>query len=227
MHILIVEDELTTAEYLRQGFEESGFAVAVAHRGDDAVMIASSTELDLIILDLMIPGLDGMGVCRSLRAKKSRIPILMLTARDGVEDRIRGLDAGADDYLVKPFSFQELKARTRALLRRSAQAVGFETSMTIADLSIDTRTKAVERAGMSVKLTAKETAILECLLRDKERIFTRVQISDHVWGMDAPSESNVIDVYIRNLRRKIDDPFDRKLIQTVKGLGYRISEKQP
>lgn len=226
MHLLLVEDERKTAEYLRQGLTEAGYVVEVAHDGDEAVTWSTVAEFDLIILDIMLPRQDGFSVCRVLRRRKSPVPILMLTARDSVEDRITGLDAGADDYLVKPFVFQELEARVRALLRRTSQN-GLSPVVTVADLSFDTRTKGLERGGVSVELTAKETAILECLIRDKERIFTREQIAEHVWGMDSPTESNVIDVYIRNLRRKIDDGTPRKLIQTVKGLGYRISEKLP
>jgi len=224
MHILLVEDEYKTAEYLKRGLEESDYAVEVAYAGDEALAMVEVSEFDLIILDVMLPGGDGLAVCRALRKRKFPTPILMLTARDGVEDRITGLDAGADDYLVKPFVFKELEARMRALLRRTAQS-GLSPVITVGDLSFDAKTREVTRAGAAIGLTVKETAILECLVRDKERVFTREQIAEHVWGMDAPLGSNVVDVYIRNLRRKIDDASPRKLIQTVKGLGYRITEK--
>lgn len=222
MRILIVEDERKIAAYLKRGLEEQGYAVDAAFTGREALDWAASAPYDLIVLDILLPEMDGIAVCQALRKQGIRAPILMLTARDTVEDRVAGLDAGADDYLVKPFALKELLARLRALARRGADAPK-SPILTLADLSLDTSTHRVKRAAQSIELTAKEYAILECLLRANGRVLSRNMIAEHVWNYEVFNESNVVDVYIRNLRRKIDDAFPVKLIHTIRGAGYRLS----
>jgi heavy metal response regulator len=221
MRVLVVEDDLRIAEFIRKGLEEEGHAVDVAHDGDEALDWPAVVDFDAIVLDIMLPGRDGIEVCRILRTRGVRTPILMLTARDTVEDRVAGLDSGADDYLVKPFAFAELLARLRALMRREPVLLG--TTLEVADLSLDTATRQVSRAGQPVTLTNKEYALLEYLMRHPNQVLTRTMIAEHVWNFDFDTGTNVIDVHIRYLRRKIDDPHDLKLIQTVRGAGYRIS----
>jgi heavy metal response regulator len=221
MRVLVVEDDLRIAEFIRKGLEEEGHAVDVAHDGDEALDWPAVVDFDAIVLDIMLPGRDGIEVCRILRSRSVRTPILMLTARDTVEDRVAGLDSGADDYLVKPFAFAELLARLRALMRREPVLLG--TTLEVADLSLDTATRQVSRAGQPVTLTNKEYALLEYLMRHPNQVLTRTMIAEHVWNFDFDTGTNVIDVHIRYLRRKIDDPHDLKLIQTVRGAGYRIS----
>jgi two-component system, OmpR family, copper resistance phosphate regulon response regulator CusR len=225
MHVLIVEDQRRIAAYVKRGLEEEGYAVDVAADGREALDWALGVAFDVIVLDLLLPGLDGLTVCRELRKRGARTPILMLTARDGVDDRVAGLDAGADDYLVKPFALKELLARLRALTRR-ADDLPRVSALQIADLTLDTRTHRVERDGQRVSLTAKEMAVLECLMREPERVLSRTQIAEHVWNYDVFNHSNVVDVYIRNLRRKLDDGAGLKLIHTVRGAGYRLSTEQ-
>jgi DNA-binding response OmpR family regulator len=220
-----VEDERRIAAYVRRGLEEEGYAVDVAADGREALEWAGGVPFDVIVLDLLLPGVDGLTVCRELRARGARTPILMLTARDGVDDRVAGLDAGADDYLVKPFALKELMARLRALTRRSDDQPR-QSVLQMADLSLDMLTHRVERGGRRVALTAKEMAVLECLLREPERVLTRTQIAEHVWNYDVFNHSNVVDVYIRNLRRKLDDGAEMRLIHTVRGAGYRLSTEQ-
>lgn len=222
MHVLLVEDERKIAAYIKRGLEEQGYAVDVAYTGTEAVDWIMVSAFDLIVLDLMLPGVDGLSVCRELRARDIRTPVLMLTARDGIDDRVVGLDAGADDYLVKPFAIKELLARLRALARRSADQPA-SAVLQVADLTFDTRSFHVTRAGQVIELVAKEYAVLECLMRAPGQVLTREVIAEHVWSYDVYNRSNVVDVYIRNLRRKIDDPYDRKLIHTVRGLGYRLA----
>lgn len=223
MRVLIVEDQVKMTNYLKRALEEQGYAVDIAHTGREALEWAAVVEFDLIILDLMLPEIDGLTVCRRLRDNGTQTPILMLTARDTVDDRVVGLDAGADDYLVKPFELKELLARLRALARRQAANVSKSSTLKVADLSMDTRTRVVMRGDHLIELTAKEYAVLECLMRDPERVITRTEIAESVWNYDIFHQSNVVDVYIRNLRRKIDDPFELKLIDTVRGAGYRLS----
>lgn len=225
MHVLIVEDERRIAAYVKRGLEEEGYAVDVASSGREALDWASGVPFDAIILDLLLPEIDGLAVCRELRGRGVRTPILMLTARDAVDDRVAGLDAGADDYLAKPFAIRELLARLRALMRRACDRPQVSV-LRIADLTLDTLTHRVERGGRRIALTAKEMAILECLMREPERVLTRTQIAEHVWNYDVFNHSNVVDVYIRNLRRKLDDGFKQKLIHTVRGAGYRLSAEQ-
>ena len=222
MRVLVVEDERRIAAYVKRGLEEQGYAVDLAGTGREALDWAAVVEFDLIVLDILLPELDGLSVCRELRARRLQTPILMLTARDAVDDRVAGLDAGADDYLVKPFALKELLARLRALTRRSKDAPK-STQLQIADLVLDTLTHRARRGDRTIELTAKEFAVLECLMREPDRILTRTMIAEHVWNYDVFNQSNVVDVYIRNLRRKIDDPCDVKLIHTVRGAGYRLA----
>ena len=222
MRILLVEDEHKISAYVKRGLEESGYAVDAVFTGKEALDWAEAAPYDAIVLDILLPEMDGLTACRELRQRGDRTPILMLTARDTVDDRVAGLDAGADDYLVKPFALKELLARLRALTRRrSGQPKS--SVLAFANLSLDTRTHQVRRDERIIELAAKEYAVLECLLREPGRVLTRTQIAEHVWNYDTYNQSNVVDVYIRNLRRKIDDPFEQKLIQTVRGAGYRLA----
>lgn len=222
MRVLVVEDERNIATYVKRGLEEQGYAVDSAYDGREALEWANAVAFDLIILDVLMPELNGIEVCRELRTMGVRSPVLMLTARDQIDDRVAGLDAGADDYLVKPFALKELLARMRALGRRSGDAPK-SSVLQLADLTLDTTTHRVQRGGKAIELTAKEFSILNCLLREPGRVFTRTMIAEHVWNYDVFNQSNVVDVYIRNLRRKIDDPCDSKLIHTIRGTGYRLS----
>lgn len=225
MRVLVVEDERKILSYLKRGLEEQGYAVDTAFTGLEALDYADAAPYDVIILDILLPKMDGLTACREMRERGNRTPILMLTARDSVDDRVNGLDAGADDYLVKPFALKELLARLRAMSRRNAEQPKTST-LQIADLTLDTLTRRVKRGNKLIELTAKEYSVLECLLREPERVLTRTQIAEHVWNYDVFNQSNVVDVYIRNLRRKIDDDFDLKLIHTVRGAGYRLSSEQ-
>jgi heavy metal response regulator len=222
MRSLLVEDERRISAYVKRGLQEAGYAVDAVYSGREALDWTEAASYDIIILDILLPELDGISACRELRRRGDRTPVLMLTARDTVDDRVTGLDAGADDYLVKPFAMKELLARLRALSRRSSEQP--ESSvLQVADLTLDTRTHQVRRAGRRIEMTAKEYAVLECLLREPGRVLTRSVIAEHVWNYDTFNQSNVVDVYIRNLRRKVDDPFDKKLIRTLRGVGYSIS----
>lgn len=222
MRVLVVEDERKISTYLKRGLEEQGYAVDTAFTGREALDWVEIVSFDVMILDLMLPEIDGLTVCRQLRRDGSRVPILMLTARDTIDDRVTGLDAGADDYLVKPFALNELLARVRAMTRRANDAPKSRL-LQLADLILDPLTRRVKRGGTLIELTAKEYAVLECLLREPGRILTRTQIAEHVWNYDVYNQSNIVDVYIRNLRRKLDDPFSVKLIHTVRGAGYRLA----
>ncbi len=222
MRILIVEDERQIAAFLERGLKEEGYAIDVVYNGNDALDWAAAVEYDGIVLDVMLPGRDGFSVCRELRARGSKTPVLMLTARDTVDDRVAGLDIGADDYLVKPFAFKELVARLRAVTRRQTDTRSVE--LQVGDLTLNTLTHTAQRGERRIELTAKEYNLLEFLMRNPNRVLTRTQIAEHVWNLDFLSESNVVDVYIRYLRRKIDDEPDLKLIKTVRGSGYLISD---
>lgn len=222
MRVLVVEDEHKISAYLKRGLEEQGYAVDTTFTGREALAWAEAAPYDLILLDIMLPEMDGVTVCRELRKRGNRTPILMLTARDAIDDRVNGLDAGADDYLVKPFALKELLARLRAMSRRNPDSPK-QTVLQLADLVLDTLTRRVKRNGKNIELTSKEYAVLECLLREPERVLTRTQIAEHVWNYDVYNQSNVVDVYIKNLRRKIDDGFETKLIHTIRGAGYRLS----
>jgi heavy metal response regulator len=223
VRVLLVEDERKIADFIRRGLTEHGYAVDVAHDGEEALDWPAVADYDAIILDVMLPIRDGMDVCRTLRDRGVQTPILMLTARDAIEDRVEGLDSGADDYLVKPFAFAELLARLRALSRRQPVVLG--SRLEVGDLVLDPATREVFRSGTELELTAKEYAILEYLMRHPDQVLTRTMLAEHVWNYDFDSASNVIDVHIRNLRRKIDDAFDSELIQTVRGAGYRLSAR--
>ena len=225
MRVLVVEDEPRIADLIARGLSEQGYAVDVAADGYEAVYWAETGAFDAIVLDVMLPIRDGIEVCRTLRTGGVCTPILMLTARDAVEDRVLGLDSGADDYLVKPFAFAELLARLRALTRRETAVSG--NVLRVSDLSLDTATWKVERQGVALELTTKQSRLLEYLMRHPNRVLTRTMIAEHVWNYDFDNATNVIDVHIRNLRRKIDDPFPAKLIQTIRGAGYRISTRRP
>ena len=223
MRILLVEDERQIADFIVRGLAENGYSVDVAHDGEEALHWPEVAEFDIIILDVMLPSVDGVEVCRTLRRQGLRTAILMLTARDAVEDRVRGLDSGADDYLIKPFAFAELLARLRALSRREPVLLG--TELKVGDLVLDTTTRQVTRTGASVELTAKEFALLECLMRHPNQVLSRTVIAEHVWNYDFDNATNVIDVHVKNLRKKIDEGFEPKLIHTVRGVGYRISAR--
>ncbi|HNK63626.1 MAG TPA: response regulator transcription factor [Anaerolineales bacterium] len=226
MRILLVEDNQRLSDSLKRSLvNNGGYVVDTAYDGAEGEELAMVTEYDLIILDVMLPIKDGFEVCRSLRENNINIPILMLTARDALSDRVTGLDSGADDYLVKPFEIEELHARLRALLRR--ESPDKNTVLKIADLTLDPATHVVERAGQAVELTAREYALLEYLMRNSNRLVTRRMIENSLWSYESTVASNVVDVYIRRLRRKVDDPFEVKLIETIRGSGYRINRSKP
>ena len=225
MKILIVEDETKTGDYLRQGLAEAGFTADLVRNGVDGMHEALSGGHDLLILDVNLPGFDGWQVLKALRAAGRELPVLFLTARDQVEDRVRGLEEGADDYLVKPFAFSELLARVRTLLRRGKAREA--SCLRAADLEVDLLRRRVTRAGRRVELTAKEFALLELLLRRQGEILPRSLIASQVWDMNFDSDTNVIEVAVRRLRAKIDDDFEPKLIRTVRGMGYLLEEPEP
>jgi DNA-binding response OmpR family regulator len=222
MRVLLVEDEHKISSYIRRGLEEQGYAVDAVFTGREALDWTDTTTYDLILLDILLPGLDGLSVCRKLRERGNLAAIIMLTARDSIDDRVLGLDAGADDYLVKPFAIKELLARLRAVTRRCSE-IPRSTILTIADLNLDPAAHNVTRAGKSIELPAKEFSILEYLLSHVGHVLTRTMIAEHVWNYDSYNPSNVVDVYIRNLRRKVDDGYSPKLIHTVRNVGYRLS----
>lgn len=221
MKILIVEDEQKTGEYLRRGLTESGFVVDWAQNGLDGQHLAKTEAYELIVLDVMLPDINGFEIITSLREASINTPVLFLTAKDSVEDRVKGLEKGADDYLVKPFAFTELLARVRTILRRGV-AVSASTTMEIADLVLNLPSRQAIRSGQRIVLTNKEFSLLELLLRKKGEVLPRSLIASQVWDMNFDSDSNVIDVAIRRLRSKIDDPFTIKLIHTVRGMGYKL-----
>lgn len=222
MRLLIVEDERKTREYLQQGLSEAGFVVDTAPSGDEGLSLASTQAYDLLILDIMLPGLNGFEILKSLRARGNNTPVLFLSARDLVEDRVRGLELGADDYLVKPFSFSELLARVRTLMRRGRT---IDSNIAeVADLQVDFLKRRVTRGGLRIDLTAKEFALLELLLRRKTEVLPRSLIASQVWDMNFDSDTNVVEVAIRRLRSKIDDPSEIKLIKTVRGMGYVLED---
>ncbi|HEX9018789.1 MAG TPA: response regulator transcription factor [Anaerolineaceae bacterium] len=220
MRVLLVEDNRRVSNSIRLSLIEDGYAVDTAFTGIDGEELAEMTPYDVIILDIMLPEKNGLEVCRDLRKKRVRTPVLMLTARDAIEDRVNGLDAGADDYLVKPFAIEELRARLRALLRREAEDKS--SMLRLAGLVLDPATHFVERDGQPIELTAKEYALLEYFMRNPNRLITRENAESHIWSYDFQTSSNVVDVYIRRLRNKIDAPFAVKLFETVRGAGYRL-----
>jgi heavy metal response regulator len=219
MRILVVEDEKRIADFLTRGLQGAGYAIDAAPDGATAIERANSTDYDLIILDLMLPDMDGLKVLERIRGKKAGPPVLILSARGAVDDRVKGLEQGADDYLTKPFAFVELLARVRALLRRGQPA---PEKLQVADLSVDVMRRKVTRDGETIDLAPKEFGILEYMMRNKGRPLSRTMIVEHVWDMDYDGLTNIVDVYIRHLRSKIDDKYPTKLIQTVRGIGYMI-----
>jgi two-component system, OmpR family, response regulator len=222
MRVLVVEDIEKMAALLRRGLSEEGYAVDVTMTGEEAVWMATGNPYDAVVLDVMLPDFDGFEVCRRIRREGQWAPVLMLTARDGVTDRVRGLDAGADDYLTKPFAFAELLARLRALIRRGHQER--PPVLAVGDLTLDPATKMVHRGDQTIGLTAKELSLLEYFMRHPGEVLSRTRILEHVWDFAYDGDSNVIEVYVRYLREKIDRPFGRDSIQTVRGVGYRFTD---
>jgi two-component system OmpR family response regulator len=224
MRVLVVEDEAKLAQVLARGLREEGYAVDVTGRGEDALWMAKANPYDAILLDVMLPGADGFEVCRRLRDQAVWSPVLMLTARDAVNDRVSGLDAGADDYLAKPFSFEELLARIRALVRRAPAER--PAVLEAGSLRIDPAAHRAWRGDAELDLSAKEFSLLELLVRRPGKVFTRSELLDGAWDMDFERRSNVVDVYVRYLREKIDRPFGKDSIETVRGVGYRLRETE-
>jgi len=223
MRILVVEDEKKVARFIQQGLEEEHYAVEIANDGESGALLAETGTYDLIILDVMLPGINGIDVTRRLRAARIPTPILMLTAKTATEDKVAGLDSGADDYLTKPFAFAELLARVRSLLRRGT--LEKTTMLSVADLELDMVTHRARRAGRAIDLTAKEYALLEYFMRNKDRVLSRTIISEHIWDYNFDTGTNLIDVYVSHLRTKIDSGHERKLIHTVRGVGYVMREE--
>ncbi len=223
MRILVVEDENKTAAYLKKGLSESGFVVDVVEQGEDGLHLARTGDYDLVILDVMLPKQDGWSVLNEMRRSGKQTPVLFVTARDSIQDRVKGLELGADDYLVKPFAFSELLARVRSILRRGPARQ--PEMLRIADLEIDLLRHRALRGGKRIDLTAKEFALLSFLVQRAGEVLSRTLIAEHVWDMNFDSDTNVVDVAVRRLRSKVDDPFARKLIHTVRGMGYVLEER--
>jgi len=226
VRILVVEDERKVANFIRQGLTEEGHSVEVASDGATALdLLVDGPPPDLIVLDLMLPKVDGFAILKAARQRRVSTPVLILTARDSIADKVRGLDLGADDYLTKPFAFDEFLARVRALLRRGA--VAGAPRLQVADLTLDPATREVWRGSRKITLTTREYALLEYFLRNAGRVLTRPMLAEHVWGLDFDPESNIVDVYVGYLRRKVDGPTDRRLIHTVRGAGYVLKNEEP
>jgi DNA-binding response OmpR family regulator len=223
MYVLIVEDERRLSQLIRRVLEEEGHTVDAAYDGEEGLAMALESSHDVIVLDVLLPHVDGFEVCRQLRTNKVDTPVILLTALDGIDERVRGLDAGADDYLPKPFAFQELLARLRALGRRKVQARE-PSELRVEDLVLDLRRRRAQRADRPIDLSPKEFSLLEFLMRNEGRVVTRTQILDHLWGYDYDSESNLVDVYVAYLRRKVDKGYGRALIRTVRGIGYALGD---
>ncbi len=224
MRVLLAEDDKSVASFVRKGLKAEQYAVDIAADGDEAQFMAEQFDYDLVILDLNLPRTDGLEVLKRVRAKKASLPVLVLTARSHVEDRVKGLDLGADDYLTKPFSFCELSARVRALLRRGSRPS--EATLRVGDLEMDRVERTVKRAGRRIELTPKEFALLEYLMRNAGRCVTRAMLIEHVWNFCFDTMTNVVDVYINYLRKKVDESFETKLIHTVRGVGYQMGDKE-
>ncbi|RKS85287.1 two-component system copper resistance phosphate regulon response regulator CusR [Orbus hercynius] len=225
MKLLIIEDNLKIADYLKKGLTESGYTIDLAHDGVDGLHYALSADYDLLILDIMLPKLDGLAILQAVRHANKEMPILLLSARDQVADRVNGLEMGADDYLVKPFDFSELLARIRTLLRRSLQHVSESSMMKIDDLELDSKKRYAMRAGRRIDLTAKEFSLLELLMYRQGEVLSRSLIASQVWDMNFDSDTNVIDVAMRRLRAKVDDDFAKKLLHTIRGMGYVLEDR--
>ena len=223
MRILLIEDDVAIARSLKEGLEDEAYAVDVAHDGDEGYRTATADDYDAIILDIMLPSMNGYEVCQALRQDGKRTPILMLTARDAERDIVKGLDTGADDYLAKPFSFEVLLARLRAILRRPNEKLG--EILRVGDLTLDPSLKKVTRASQEISLTAKEYGVLEYLIRNTGKVLSKEQIIAHVWDFDADVLPNNVELFIMFLRRKVDKPFGKKLIHTVPGFGYKLEDK--
>jgi len=223
MYILVVEDERRLAQVVRRVLEEEGHTVDLAYDGEEGLAMATDGSHDVIVLDVLLPGMNGVEVCQTLRRSRVDTPVLLLTALDSVDDRVRGLDAGADDYLPKPFAFQELLARLRALGRRKVQARE-PTQIEVDGLTLDLRRRRAEREGRQIELSPKEFSLLEFMMRNEGRVVTRMQILDHIWGYDYATDSNLVDVYMAYLRRKVDRGNGRRLIRTVRGVGYALGD---
>jgi DNA-binding response OmpR family regulator len=221
MRVLVVEDEVGIAQFISQGLSEAGYAVDMTNDGQSGLDYALAAEYDIIVLDIMLPQMDGLQLLRKMRSQGIKTPVLLLTARDGIEDRVKGLDAGADDYLSKPFAFPELLARLRALLRRPN--LQQDAILKVGDLEMDVATREVRRAGKTINLSPREFTLLEYFMRHPRQVLSRTQIIEHTWNFDFYENSNVIDVYVGYLRRKIDQGFDKPLLKTVRGVGYRLS----
>ncbi|MDD5495591.1 MAG: response regulator transcription factor [Candidatus Omnitrophica bacterium] len=222
MRILIIEDERKIADFIKRGLKEEGYAVDLAHDGEQGHFLAKTNNYDLILLDLMLPKIDGLSLCGQLKKEGVSSPIIMLTAKDTVKDKVVGLDTGADDYLTKPFAFEELLARIRVILRKKES--GTVTKLQVGDLELDLLTHKVARSGKEISLTAKEYSLLEYLMRNAGTVVSRTMISEHVWDIDFDTFTNVIDVYINYLRKKVDSGFSKKLIHTIRGRGYILKE---
>lgn len=225
MRVLVVEDDVKTASFLRQGLSENGMTVKIAHEGDEGLNLALTREFDLIILDILLPNLDGWQVLKKLRERGKETPVLCLTALDGVTDRVKGLELGADDYLVKPFAFSELIARMRNIVRHGPAKQSDQYK--VGDLEVDPIAHTAKRAGKRLDLTPKEFILLSLLMQRTGEVLTRVRIAERVWNMELESDTNVVDVHMRRLRAKVDDPFEKKLIHTVRGVGYVLEEREP
>lgn len=223
MRILVIEDEVKVASFIKRGLTAECYAVDMAHDGKQGLELATSFQYDLIILDLMLPGIDGTNVLKRIRAGDTRIPVLVLTARDAVQDKVSNFEAGADDYLTKPFAFAELQVRVKALLRRGP--VNRSSTLRLRDLELDRLSQQVKRAGKRVELTSKEYSLLEYLMSNAGRVLSRNMIIEHVWDESFDGLTNVVDVYIRHLRKKVDDGHDHKLIHTVRGMGYAVRDE--
>lgn len=220
MRILVIEDEKKIADFIRRGLKEEGYAVDIAYDGEQGHFLAKTSDYDLILLDLMLPKIDGLTLCKKLKKEKVSIPIIMLTAKDATKDKVTGLDSGADDYMTKPFVFEELLARIRAILRKKDESSA--TLLRVDDLILDLVTHKVTRKDKEISLTAKEYALLEYLMRNTGSVVTRTMISEHVWDANFDTFTNVIDVYINYLRNKVDEGYEKKLIHTVRGRGYSL-----
>ena len=222
MRVLVVEDEKKIATFVQRGLKEFGFVVDVVHRGDEAFEIILDQHFDAVVLDIMLPGRDGLSILRSLRKCSNSVPVLILSARGETSEKIEGLNLGADDYLAKPFSIEELAARLRALIRRNSGETIIRYR--VSDLALDLATRAVRRGDRRIELTTREFSLLECLMRSPGRVFTRTQLCQYVWQYHFDTETNLVDVYFQRLRRKVDDGETNKLIQTVRGVGYRMGD---